>query len=290
MKKKTAFSLAELSIVILIVGLLIAGLVQGQLMVRKSKLAAAQTLTQNSPVNKIENLLLWYETSMESSFEKSERFEGGAISVWHDNNPNAITRDDATQNSSGSRPKFYENVFNGIPAVRFDGANDFLSFDGKSLISSAYTIFAVEQKQNDGGINYFIGGGNASPPVQGNLFVGYDGDDVLQGHYGSDLLYAGAGIFTKVTPRMHSFWFNTSYGKKYWLNGGENPDAEEPAQTGALIEYNSPEVGGYSSGGSGQYFNGDLAEIIIFTRSLRTEERRAVEDYLSKKYNIDLEG
>ena len=42
---------------------------------------------------------------------------------------------------------------------------------------------------------------------------------------------------------------------------------------------------GYSSVSS-QYWNGDIAEIIVFNRALKTEERQAVEKYLGQKWGI----
>lgn len=51
--KKSAFSLIELSIVILIVGILIAGVTQSSRMVGKSRIKTAKTLTQSSPVGSI---------------------------------------------------------------------------------------------------------------------------------------------------------------------------------------------------------------------------------------------
>ena len=36
------------------------------------------------------------------------------------------------------------------------------------------------------------------------------------------------------------------------------------------------------------YFNGDIGEVIIFTRALRNDERMAIENYLSKKYDIKI--
>lgn len=52
MKKNTtkAFSLVELSIVVLVIGILIAGITQATSMVRKYQLQTAKNITINSPV------------------------------------------------------------------------------------------------------------------------------------------------------------------------------------------------------------------------------------------------
>jgi prepilin-type N-terminal cleavage/methylation domain-containing protein len=55
---KKAFSLIEISVVILIIGILIAGISQGIDLYQDSRLAIARSLTQNSRVGRIENLEL----------------------------------------------------------------------------------------------------------------------------------------------------------------------------------------------------------------------------------------
>ncbi len=46
--EKLAFSLIELSIVVLLIGILIAGVTQGSRLIRQSKIKTAQNLTKNS--------------------------------------------------------------------------------------------------------------------------------------------------------------------------------------------------------------------------------------------------
>ena len=59
-KNPRAFSLFEMSIVIIIVSLTIAGITLSTRLIGKSTLAKAQLLTKNSPVKDIENLLFWF--------------------------------------------------------------------------------------------------------------------------------------------------------------------------------------------------------------------------------------
>ncbi len=118
--KKTyskAFSLIELSIVILVIGVLIAGVIQGANMVKKSQLQTARNLTTSSPVSGVKDLMLWYETSLESSFKTTEAADNTQISVWYDNNKQSMAKNNATQATSTNQPKFIENVFEGIPAA-----------------------------------------------------------------------------------------------------------------------------------------------------------------------------
>lgn len=40
--------------------------------------------------------------------------------------------------------------------------------------------------------------------------------------------------------------------------------------------------------GSSEWFNGGIAEIILFDRALKTEERKAVEKYLGQKWGFKI--
>ena len=78
-KPNKAFSLVELSIVILIIGILIAAVGQGVDLVQDSRLSAARMLTQSSRVNSIKNLVTWLETTSEKSFDTTEAVDASTV-------------------------------------------------------------------------------------------------------------------------------------------------------------------------------------------------------------------
>jgi len=285
-KLQKAFSLIEMSLVILIISLLIVGSVKGANILKKSRYVNAKSLTQNSIVSNLKGLLIWYETSLETSFDKEETLNNGSpVSNWYDNKSSSLKKFHATQSTQTNKPLFYFNVFNNsIPGLRFDG-NDFFNFDGTELINSSYTVFIVEQRRTGSGFLAITGGSNTAS--NSNLILGYrDNNTITQAHYANDMDYGSIPSYTQPQPRMHTFMFNNSYGKKYWLNGGINPDQSNTTQTSAISSYNNPTIGCYA--GSSCY-NGDIGEIIIIKRSLLRSERMAVESYLSKKYNIPIQ-
>jgi len=81
---KKAFSLIELSAVIVIIGILIVGAMIASDLVKKSKIAAAQSLTKASPIAGIQDNALWLESSGESSFKDTETSTGDAVTTWYD--------------------------------------------------------------------------------------------------------------------------------------------------------------------------------------------------------------
>ncbi len=285
---KKAFSLLEMSFVILIVSLLIAGVTKSVEIISKSKLANARALTKNSPVLAIDDLLIWYETSLESSFLVTEREDETSVSIWYDNALYGGKKINATQATADNQPTFYEDVLNGgIPALRFDG-NDYLNFDANGIVGSEYIIFIVEQRRIANSAHCPMIGGNATSTYQ-NLHITYAGNTILRfAHYGADTnLDVVVEGYTNPRPKIHTFMFSQDDGKEYWLNGGSVVDESVTGsnQNTALTSFNGAAIGRYQN----SYFNGDISEIIIFTRKLLEREKTAIEDYLSKKYNIKIE-
>jgi len=283
LKNKNAFSLIEISFVIIIISILIVGSLNGIEMVKKAKLTTAQSLTEQSVVGQIKNLLIWYETSLPRSFIETESDNGLKISTWRNINPDALISNNATQTVSANQPTFFDNRFNdAIPGLYFDG-NDFFNFIGNELVRSSYSVFIVEKRMSSGALLTMIGGQTTA--VNSNLILAYRSSTVItQAHYGNDIDFA-IPAYTSPIARMHSFLFNSTYGKKYWLNGGFTPDKADATQTASLIAYDNAWLGRYID----YFYFGDIAEIIIFKRSLNSEERMSVEAYLSKKYNIAIQ-
>ena len=149
---KKAFSLIEISVVIIVVGILLAGISSGIDLYDDYKLKVAQNLTKNSRVARIKDLELWLETTSENSFalgttnfvDKIMPNELDPIGRWNDANPNIlpIARNSATQATLDSQPKYIRKGINGFPALLFDGTNDYITSEAK-FITNNFTVFVV---------------------------------------------------------------------------------------------------------------------------------------------------
>ena len=258
---RMGFSLIELSVVILVIGLLVVGITKGGLIISKARLGSAKSLTSSSPVALTSDLVTWYESSLNTSFAVTEANEGTAIaSGWNNNSPydgnNALA-------STSNDPKYRESVINSIPSVQFLAA-DTLTFDSLSMNQKYYTVFVVDRRDAATGTLVDLGG---------NLL-----------NYSTDVLLGSASVGSgtvlaydsdRLVPRISTF-LSDSTSKRVFINGTVGATTATAALS---VATNSGVIGGDS-------YAGHISEIIIYNRGLSASERNDIQDYLSKKYSI----
>lgn len=295
MKFKTSlkgFSLIELSIVILIIGILIAGVFQANNMVKKFKLSAARALTQSSPVQGITGLTLWLDATAEKGFIASESVDATAISTWYDVNPQRLLANNFTQSSSSLKPRYYEDGISGLPAIKFDGTDDSLSklsfarddmfsydegtffFAIKSLgnISLTASLLWCRSLDNSSDVSMFA----TSPYSGGGAAAFYFG---LNGSIVTAALSNSFYNHPQVLMGLH----NSSGYNEIRLNGALTQSGSVANQTLTSTAAFNAYIGGL---GSVYEFPGYIGEVIIYNRALNAEEKSAIESYLKKKWGI----
>ena len=114
--KAKAFTLIEVSVVILIIGIMLAGTFIGTRIIAKSRLAAAESLARSSPVPGIKDNMLWLETSLSASIDGSQASDGKAVTSWYDQSSNAAK---PLVVAVGTGPT-YANTINQVHAIKFD--------------------------------------------------------------------------------------------------------------------------------------------------------------------------
>lgn len=288
-KKKTAFSLLELSVVVVIIGILVAGIVQSGNMIRVSRLNTARSITAISPVTNISGLIAWYETSSMSSFLKGEAYDSTNLSTWYDISPNSVISSKNTlTKTAGSNTIYQSSGINKIPSIKFNGTSS-SSFTLSSFYQGSLTqttIFLVfEPLSSSMGVCLFdsYGSGNGTSICVNSNSVN---------------LNASTSVNTSTTTNPPSIstgkdyilagYFNDSSSKAYVNNaatmaGNATVNPGSRSVTGLTIGTNN----GYSPT---IYFTGLISEVIIFNRPLQLQERKDVMSYLSKKYHIYVSG
>ncbi len=248
-------------------------------------MVTAQRLTQNSGVEKINDLVTWFETSLPESFDNISLEDSAPIAIWHDRAINNAQRHDAKQNNFASRPVFINHIINKtLPALQFSG-NQFLRFSSDDFSNSPYTIFVVEQRNSANSNLFFISSEGGNP----NFSAGYSGSNSISFNHAAINANFNIAAYSQGEPldRIHSFVFKNSGEMSYFLNGGVTPDVSNNANGATVSAINEIIIGASFTSDIGNY-SGYIAEVIMFKRNLLTQERQQIEDYLSKKYNIPI--
>lgn len=298
LKSKTAFSLIELSIVILIIGILVAGVTQSSRLVSRIKLFTAQSLTISSEITSINNLTLWLETSLDKSLTNSllsfDVENNNQIQSWNDINPQSSSKINIIQNTSANQPIYTSNGINGLPSISFNGITQNLGSTSAMPVNANdkdYTFILVWQPFNDTNSNgQIIVAQNDSINSVNKLASFFIGSGRSFGFAGQNNDYMPTQITSKINYITIMTVNNnfTSNNISIYLNSN-TPFTGTPfaGSAGLNIGDSSFSVGLKNVSGSLQQpFAGFVSELIVFDRALKIDEIRSVNAYLSKKYSI----
>lgn len=283
---KNAFSLIELSIVILIVGIIVAGVSQSSRLVLNFKINSARNLTKSSPVNGIRNLVSWYESTLPDSLDSTidaNSSVNNRVANWYDITTGSTIKNNANQSSSSNRPTYVLEAINGLPAIRFSSSgSQYLNLPNGTVpfSDSQYTIFFVSEPIGSPCVCGLLGSGNYSTANRVNAFRYGPGGHLVNIWWGSDFVTSNQTVFGD-TPHIITFYYDKSF-RRVFVNGSEKASLASSANQSTAVN-NTIGVTNNS-----EYFNGDIGEIIIFDRALTAEERTSVESYLSKKWTIKI--
>jgi hypothetical protein len=219
---------------------------------------------------------------------------GVGIATWQNQ---AAGWSDATQSDSNLQPSFQPNVVNGKPAVRFNpggGANandDVLSLAIQSLPSTISSYAVLKREFNDqspatGRDRILAGGAGAyqfaafdsgldQPPI--GVHVGLQGTSNATSSFPVDDQFRILGARIDGTQAVLSLWE---------LDG-----------TLIATETQTFNVGGFSASGymiggrpdsptGNQNLDGDLAELLVYTSFLSSQDESAIVQYLVQHYTV----
>jgi prepilin-type N-terminal cleavage/methylation domain-containing protein len=294
-KSKFGFSLIELSIVILVIGILVIGISQGSRIMSEARLKSARSLSHSSPVNSIEGLGFWLDATDSSNIAVGSAGFGayGAkgdnemVTEWRSRNIGSNIILTATDDSK--RPTYISNSINGLPSLRFTSGNTLSStaaINSLELINNNQnTTFAVFHFNSiiTGANCLFVFQSSSSNRIANLLSAANPG--AIRFDYGTGGVGGIANGVTNVIDRNYIMTSDKNVTTHtIYLNGTSdvsrtNSDTITPFSATFYL-------GSYL--GTANYINANLAELIIFKRALKTNERNAVEEYLGQKWGIKI--
>lgn len=283
MNKKNAFSLIELSIVILIIGILVAGVTQSSRLINQMRLMSARSMTLASPVPTVKNLIAWYESVGEKSFNESEMSNGTNLSIWYDSNIQSSVKLNGIQNTENNKPQYGIDEQSALPIVKFTNQDFFDLPDGTVPFNNMpYTVFLVSRVETL--CNCGVLGSGVSNTNQANSFR-YDGSAGIFNNYWFSVDLTLINVTIAKQMQIFAFTYNQAT-REGFVNG---------VSRGTVASSNRASTSNFNAIGATQrgvplpeYMIGQIGEIIIFDRALNAEERRSIEVYLGKKWSIKI--
>jgi hypothetical protein len=296
-QKKSAFSLFELSIIILVISFLVVGAMKGGELVRKSKVTAAAAMTKSSMVKQTDGLVLWLETTMPNSFNDYETADNVKISTWYNISDTKITPFNATQSTTSLQPTYTTAAINGLPAIKFTAANSNCIYvaSGFDDYEENATVFLVFQPTAAAGTEMnLLEKWNVYTPypfvlrtVTGFYISTYDGSVLAHNPSASSTTQRVANATYLISARKIK-----NGTMQIWINGTQEGSATDNT-TGTTTNNvklaigcrNLIDVGG---GSNINFADGYYGEIIIYNRALSDQEKSNIESYLGKKWSITI--
>ena len=315
-RKNRAFSLIEISVVIVIVMIMIAGLLQGSRVISSMRITTARNVTNSSAMPWINYIVTWYDVTAGDAFVESENDDGDKISRWNGAELRYTDRVNLTQTDETKKPTLISNGMYGLPSLKFDGVDDYFMSENleQSVLSyrsgSVFIVFEPKTTSATAKRTIFY-----QPVECGREFdVGY-GFNGLAGNFGLASSSGDCGSTSATTSGLNYVVTNEKIvasmvisqapmvqndvsNIKIYRNGYlETSTKVGVGYNSALIENSNKYADGYGrvyvgarktsdSATPSSFFEGLLGEMIIFNRSLNNEDRKEIEKYLGKKWGI----
>ena len=184
---------------------------------------------------------------------------GNFVSQWSDQ---SVQGRHATSDFDVIRPTFIPNAINGLPAVSFDGVDDFLQFAEMGDVRTVFWVLRENPLANDAPPRPLLGWSG------GLNFLRGDNEQIWNGQYAAPQVFNG-------TTRLNGAAVN---GANTLLNDGFN--LVSLRTTGNVqASHLTMELNIY-----GRTWWGEMAELLIYNEPLSDEQIVEVENYLRGRY------
>ena len=201
----------------------------------------------------------------------------GTVIKWRDQ---SVHGHDATQDQSELQPEFTSAGIAGQPTVEFDGSKQFLHLQGTLLDHDDCTVVAVVTDRAVNGHRELISNWSGRDGNSGtSFFVGMTGEHAIRL---SDVI-SGVG---EIRDRQNPFLLTATNG-----DAGASVFQTERAvvsQTNRLPSrrLDTPWVIGQQGNINGEYWHGELALLVVFSRQLSQEELHLLWSVIAERYQL----
>ena len=201
------------------------------------------------------------------------------------------------QTNAVKRPVVSAMPLNGHYPVWFDGVDDY--FDGAPVLgqsSPEHNYFVVYQKRTLGNAaclidQYLPAGGNRNRAA----FFIHSSNQLTYQAWSGDAYFLTTPLYVANTWKVSAIEFNKVCDKDgVYLDDESGEYVKTPGNNFVATSCNVAGNGGFRigarghalNGAAGDYWNGEIAEVLVFNRALNSAERYAILSYLQNKWNV----
>lgn len=235
----------------------------------------------SSPLD-IANCAAWYDASDSSTLfaaNTGSTLATTTVGRWANKSGGAEDRD-LRQSDSTARPVITSNVFGSMPAVVFDGVNDFLN--QSFTLGFPNTVFIVFQY-------------SSAYSATTTLLDGASGGNTLRlaPFSNTEFLFNTGAVSPQITANLNTLPITqlqiisavaAGPNSGVWRNnlpaGGNTTTGTTTAPAGLTL------CAWGAAGVRGQFANVSIAEVIVYSAQLSTAQRTRVEKYLANKWSV----
>ena len=203
--------------------------------------------------------------------------DAGRVARWLDQSGR---EHHASQDDAARRPVPGYLPESQLPAVRFEGAGQFLSFAAELLPQTAFTMIAVANDRSaHAGHRELLSNWNASSNVGSSIFFGLTGTGSVR--LSDDYIVTAPAV----KPAATGIWMALAdeYDAQVFHNDLLLGSKRAPLASRKL---GTPWVLGQQGNLQGEFWQGDIAEIFVFERALSDAERLRLWQQLAKRYGL----
>ncbi len=202
----------------------------------------------------------------------------GRVLAWADQSGEQHS---ASQSEPARQPLFVRDAAHGRPALQFDGQRRFLHLNGQVLTSQSFSIFAVvtDRATTKSHREIFSNWNGAAGNAGSSLFLGMTGEDTVR--LSDD--FSGVGHVARRAEPFLLSGFNGPSGATVHQNDLALASKGGPLGPRTLT---TAYVIGQQGNIDGEYWHGDLFELLVYNRDLSERDRLAVQRHLSEKYHL----
>lgn len=211
--------------------------------------------------------------------------DGTDITNWTDFSGNS---NDMSQANTSFTPRYYNNILNGRPVVRFEQANGRLVRTSFSTFPTS-EITAVYVNRNsdsgDGVLSYARSGSD-------NEFLLFSSNN-LRVFRGGTNPSSGVSFNDNSFHIAQASWRSSNGRMSVWKDGSQDFNTTGNATGTGITAGGSLAIAGEQDGVNSGYAEsqahfGDFAEVIVYNLELNSTQSIIVQNYLSAKYNVAL--